>query len=163
MMTRCGTSRKSLTNTTLTTGLHAGRCWSRWKRHTGNWMPILPDDGQSPMRTCFSASPQHRKRYRHKGGIRKQCKRGPYAQAWRQKDRVSDGKGQEKGNLFRKTKLKKDKKMNIKLTKTERLLLCGGLIGAGIADAASLRDGNERKRGCAREDLRQLGKRGGQA
>ena len=39
MMTRCGTSRKSLTNTALTTGLHAGRCWSRWKRHTGNWMP----------------------------------------------------------------------------------------------------------------------------
>ena len=33
--------------------------------------------------------------------------------------------------------------MNIKLTKTERLLQCGGLIRHGVADAASLRDGNE--------------------
>ena len=36
--------------------------------------------------------------------------------------------------------------MNIKLTKTERLLLCGGLIGMASLMLQACEDGNERKR-----------------
>ena len=44
-----------------------------------------------------------------KGGIRKQRQRGPYAQAWRQKAGFLTERDR-KGNLFRKTKLKKTRK-----------------------------------------------------
>lgn len=80
-------------------------------------------------------------------------------------DRDSDGKGNRADSGYGKdekkkglkknerTKLKEDKKMNIKLTKTERLLLCGGLIGMAslllqACDIIAKEDGDTRDRIC---------------
>lgn len=79
-------------------------------------------------------------------------------------DRDSDGKGNRADSGYGKdekkkglkknerTKLKEDKKMNIKLTKTERLL-CGGLIGMAslmlqACDIMAKEDGDTRDRIC---------------
>ena len=80
-------------------------------------------------------------------------------------DRDSDGKGNRADSGYGKdekkkglkknerTKLKEDKKMNIKLTKTERLLLCGGLIGMAslmlqACDIMAKEDSDTRDRIC---------------
>lgn len=61
---------------------------------------------RSRMRTSCSANPQPRKRYRHKGRHPKATPERPVCTSVEAEGRVFDGKG----NLFRKTKLKKTRK-----------------------------------------------------
>lgn len=96
-----------------------------------------PENGARENRMC-------RRKGRRPGFCRKRKPGGLRLRKRRKEKRIEKNEG---------TKLKEDKKMNIKLTKTERLLLCGGLIGMAslmlqACDIMAKEDGDTRDRIC---------------